>query len=85
MKSRISKDDVELLSRGKSTKAKFGSRQIPHRLTVKERAIFETGKKTGFLKISANRPRENLFNIFKLWCEATGEKFVLKETGENKK
>ena len=80
MKKRISKDDVELLSKGKPSKTKNGSRAIPHRLTVKERTLFEAAKKIGFLKIAANRPRANLINVYKLWCEATNTEFVIKET-----
>jgi len=80
MKKRISKDDVQLLSKGKPSKTKSGSRAIPHRLTVKERILFEAAKKMGFLKIAANRPRANLLNVYKLWCEATDTKFIIKET-----
>jgi len=80
MKKRISKDDVELLSRGKPSKTKRGSRAIPHRLTAEERILFEAAKKRGVLKIAANRPRANLLNVYKLWCEATDTDFIIKGT-----
>ena len=68
----ITLDDVERLSKGLSTKSKQGSRKIPHRLTIKERTLFESAKKNGFLKIPYVGVRENLINIYKKWCEVKG-------------
>jgi hypothetical protein len=72
MNRKISKDDVERLSKGLSSKSKTGSRNVPHRLTKKERIVFESAKKVGYLKLPANCRRENLVNIYLLWCQACG-------------
>jgi hypothetical protein len=48
---KLSKDDVECLSRGQATRAKVGSRSVGHRLTQKERVLFEAAKRLGFLKL----------------------------------
>jgi hypothetical protein len=42
------RDDVERLSRGEPTRQRIGSRGVPHRLTLRERILFETAKKNGF-------------------------------------
>jgi len=65
------RDDVERLSRGDSTRQRIGSRGIPHRLTQRERILFEAAKKKGFLKLPASGVRQNLVNIYRLWCEAS--------------
>ncbi|MEY4245874.1 MAG: hypothetical protein RLZZ245_3459 [Verrucomicrobiota bacterium] len=75
---RPSKDDVERLSRGDATRAKIGSRRIGHRLTQKERELFEAAKRRGFLKIPVTGARQNLTNIYRLWCAAEGRDFVTK-------
>jgi hypothetical protein len=72
MNAKISKDDVERLSKGLRSKSRSGSRSIPHRLNKKERIIFETAKNKGFLKIPICCTRRNVINIYQLWCEATG-------------
>jgi hypothetical protein len=72
MALRITKDEVDKLSRGLSTRNKVGSRNVGHRLTVKERILFEAAKRQGFLKIPAVGLRENVSNIYRKWCEATG-------------
>ena len=79
---RISKDDVEKLSRGLPTKARIGSRTVPHRLTTKERILFEAAKTQGFLKLPASGARVNVSNIYKLWCEAEGREFLVKDAKE---
>lgn len=68
--SKSTKDDVERLSRGKSTRSKIGSREIPHRLTQKERILFEAAQRRGFLKVPVAGIRPNVLNIYKLWCDA---------------
>lgn len=74
MKKRISKDDVEKLSKGKPTAKRHGSRNTPHRLTEKERILFEAAKRQGFLKIPVTGARQNLVNIYLKWCEAVKKK-----------
>ena len=69
---RPTKDDVENLSRGRPTRARIGSRAIGHRLTQKERILFEAAKRHGHLKIPASGCRENVINVYRLWCEANG-------------
>lgn len=69
--NRLTKDDVERLSRGFPSKSRVGSRATPHRLTQKERIIFEAAKRDGYLKVPLVGTRVNLINIYTLWCEAT--------------
>lgn len=68
--ARIHKDDVEKLSRGLPTRARRGSRTIGHRLTQKERILFEAAQRQGFLKLPVAGLRDNVVNIYRLWCEA---------------
>lgn len=68
--SKITKDDVERLSRGLPTKGKIGSRAIGHRLTQKERVLFESAKRHGVLRLPASGIRKNVENIYRLWCDA---------------
>jgi hypothetical protein len=72
------KDDVERLSRGKPTRAKIGNRRIGHRLTSKERLLFEAAQRQGFLKIPVTGIRPNVVNIYRLWCVAEGREFLTK-------
>lgn len=72
------KDDVERLSRGKPTRSRIGSRRIGHRLTEKERLLFEAARRQGFLKLPVNGIRSNVVNIYRLWCAAEGREFVVK-------
>jgi hypothetical protein len=72
------KDDVERLSRGQSTRAKIGNRSIGHRLTQKERALFEAAQRQGYLKLPVTGLRPNVKNVYRLWCEATGNEFIVK-------
>lgn len=71
------KDDVERLSRGKATRAKIGSRRIGHRLTQKERLLFEAAKRQGFLKLPVTGIRPNVVNVYRLWCAAEGKDMVV--------
>lgn len=75
---RPNKDDIEKLSRGKPTKSKIGSRRIGHRLTQKERLLFEAAQRQGFLKIPVTGSRPNLLNIYRLWCQAEGRECIIK-------
>ncbi|NBX02085.1 hypothetical protein EBR11_06115 [bacterium] len=71
-------DDIERLSRGKSTRSKIGNRGIGHRLTQKERILFEAAKRQGFLKIPVTGIRTNVINIYRLWCQASNRPFITK-------
>ena len=73
------KNDIERLSRGQSTKAKLGNRGVGHRLTQKERILFEAAKRYGFLKIPVVGLRPNVRNIYQLWCQAEGRPCIIKE------
>lgn len=81
--SKPTKDDVERLSRGKTTRAKIGSRQIPHRLTQKERILFEAAQRQGFLKIPVAGIRPNVLNIYKLWCDAEGKDYIVVDSSKS--
>lgn len=72
------KDDVERLSRGRPTRARIGSRRIGHRLTQKERQLFEAAQRQGFLKIPVTGIRPNVLNVYRLWCAAEGREFIVK-------
>jgi hypothetical protein len=74
---RPEKNDIERLSRGLPTRARIGSRGIGHRLTQKERILFEAAQRKGFLKIPITGLRENVVNIYRLWCEAEGRQCVV--------
>ena len=80
--SKPTKDDVERLSRGKSTRARIGSRQIPHRLTQKERILFEAAQRQGFLKVPVAGIRPNVLNIYKLWCDAEGKDCIVVDSSK---
>lgn len=66
------KNDIEKLSRGLPTRSKIGSRRIGHRLTQKERILFEAAKRNGFLKLPLSGARANVSNIYRLWCQSEG-------------
>ena len=70
------KNDVERLSRGESTRGRIGNRGVGHRLTQKERILFEAAKRQGFLKIPVTGIRKNVINIYRLWCQASDREFV---------
>jgi hypothetical protein len=76
---RPTKDDVERLSHGQPTRSKVGSRQIGHRLTQKERLLFEAAKRQGFLKIPVTGIRPNVCNVYRLWCAAEGRDCIIKD------
>lgn len=79
MRHKPRKDDIERLSRGKSTREKIGSRRQGHRLTQKERILFEAARRQGFLKIPVTGIRANVINIYRLWCAAEGRSCVIKD------
>ncbi len=80
---RPDKNDIERLTRGKSTRAKIGNRNIGHRLTQKERILFQAAKRQGFLKVPINGIRENVLNIYRLWCQAEGCPCIVKDGGHS--
>ena len=81
--SKPTKDYIERLSRGKSTRSRIGSRQIPHRLTQKERILFEAAQRQGFLKVPVTGIRSNVLNIYKLWCEAEGKDCIVVDSSKS--
>jgi len=78
-----SKDDIERLSRGQPTRARIGSRGTPHRLTQRERLLFEAAKRNGYLKIPASGTRKNVINIYRLWCESEGRPCDIRSVSSN--
>ena len=44
------KNDIERLSRGESTRGKIGNRGVGHRLTQKERILFEAWERSTLAK-----------------------------------
>lgn len=79
---RADQNDVEKLSRGQATKARIGNRRIGHRLTEKERLLFEAAKRQGYLKIPHSGVRRNVIRIYQLWCEVDGRPCIIKEAGQ---
>jgi hypothetical protein len=79
---RVDHNDVEKLSRGQATKAKIGNRSIGHRLTEKERILFEAAKRQGYLKIPHSGVRRNVIRIYQLWCEVEARTCLIKEAGQ---
>ncbi len=61
------KDAITLISRGKSTKAKIGSRSMPHRLRNEESLAVRRAIDLGCLELYP-WSRENPSNIFKKLC-----------------
>lgn len=73
---RISRDDVERLSRGQPAKKKgSGSRNVPHRLNDVERQELNRAAKRGYVTLNGTGYRRNrkgspLANIHRQWCDA---------------
>ena len=73
---RISRDDVERLSRGQPAKKKgYGSRNVPHRLNEEERSEMDRASKKGYVTLSGRgnrraRKGSPLINIHRQWCDA---------------
>jgi len=80
---RPDKNDIERLTRGKSTRAKIGNRNIGHRLTQKERILFKGAKRQGVVKVASNGIREKVLNIYRLWCQAEGCPCIVKDGGHS--
>eukprot|EP00522_Entomoneis_paludosa_P015657 CAMPEP_0172451628 /NCGR_PEP_ID=MMETSP1065-20121228/9594_1 /TAXON_ID=265537 /ORGANISM="Amphiprora paludosa, Strain CCMP125" /LENGTH=456 /DNA_ID=CAMNT_0013203591 /DNA_START=1 /DNA_END=1371 /DNA_ORIENTATION=- len=76
---RISRDDVERLSRGQPAKKKgYGSRSVPHRLNDLERQEMTRAQTKGFVTVVGGGNRRTrkgspLKNIHRQWCDARGK------------
>lgn len=69
---RPSLDDVERLSRGEASKAKIGSRAVPHRLNADERTAYELAKKRGYLVRQFRTRQYPVSNTYRNYCDAIG-------------
>jgi hypothetical protein len=80
---RISRDDVERLSRGQPSKRRgYGSRNVPHRLNEQEREELERAARKGYLTLSGGGNRRTrkgspLKNIHRQWCDARDRPQIL--------
>jgi hypothetical protein len=80
---RISRDDVERLSRGQPSKRKgYGSRNVPHRLNEEEQAELERASRKGYLSLLGGgnrraRKGSPLTNIHRQWCDARDRPQIL--------
>ena len=73
---RISRDDVERLSRGQPSKKKgYGSRNVPHRLNEPERQEMDRASRKGYVTLAGTGYRRGrkgspLANTHRQWCDA---------------
>lgn len=80
---RISRDDVDRLSRGQPAKKKgYGSRAVPHRLNDAERAELDRASIRGFLVVAGSGHRRTrkaspLANLHRQWCDARGKPQIM--------
>ena len=80
---RISRDDVERLSRGQPSKRKgYGSRNVPHRLNEEEQAELARAARKGYLSMLGGGNRRTrkgspLINIHRQWCDARDKPQIL--------
>lgn len=81
---RVSRDDVDRLSRGQPSKKKgFGSRNVAHRLNDEERAEFDRAARKGFLVVNGSsgvrraRKGSPLINIHRQWCDARAKPQII--------
>lgn len=80
---RVSKDDVERLSRGQPAKKRgYGSRRVCHRLNESERGAFERSERVGFVTLEGTGYRRGrkgspLGNIHRQWCDARGKPQII--------
>lgn len=80
---RISRDDVERLSRGQPSKRKgYGSRNVPHRLNEAEQAELARAARKGYLSMLGGGNRRTrkgspLTNIHRQWCDAREKPQIL--------
>lgn len=69
IRSKIKVEEVIDITRGLPSPSKLGSRGIPHRLSNKERIIFDRACREGVLKLPFKGVRKNLQNAYWLYCE----------------
>jgi len=73
---RISRDDVERLSRGQPSKNRgYGSRNVPHRLDEEEQQEMDRASRKGYVTLAGTGYRRGrkgspLANIHRQWCDA---------------
>ena len=90
---RVSRDDVERLSRGQPSKQKgYGSRSVPHRLNDVERAELNRAQRKGYVSLTGRGNRRTrkgspLANTYRQWCDARGKPQIIlyKSTGSETK
>eukprot|EP00850_Spirogloea_muscicola_P017119 SM000144S00667 [mRNA] locus=s144:133022:134651:+ [translate_table: standard] len=78
---RPSLDDVERISKGLSSKAKIGSRQVPHRLNAEERKAYDLAKERGYVVIKPQTRHYPLRNTFRNFCDASAQPCIRIEQG----
>eukprot|EP00850_Spirogloea_muscicola_P022155 SM000280S10710 [mRNA] locus=s280:1442:3057:+ [translate_table: standard] len=78
---RPSLDDVERISKGLSSKAKIGSRQVPHRLNAEERKAYDLAKGRGYVVIKPQTRYYPLRNTFRNFCDASAQPCIRIEQG----
>jgi len=81
LQGRWTLDDVERISRGKSSKAKMGSRQVPHRLSAEERKAYDLAKKKGYLVVRVLSRQYPLVNTYRNFCDASNCPCIFIEQG----
>lgn len=80
---RISRDDVERLSRGQPSKNRgYGSRNVPHRLNEEERQEMDRASRKGYVTLAGTGYRRGrkgspLANIHRQWCDARDKPQVI--------
>jgi hypothetical protein len=80
---RVSRDDVERLSRGQPSKRRgYGSRNVPHRLNEEEREELERAARKGYLTLLGGGNRRTrkgspLKNIHRQWCDSRDRPQIL--------
>lgn len=80
---RISRDDVQRLSRGQPAKKKgYGSRSVPHRLNDLESEEMQRAQNKGYLTLAGKGNRRNrkgspLMNIHRQWSDARGKPQII--------
>lgn len=75
-------DDVERISKGKASKAKTGSRKVPHRLQAGERTAYDLAKKKGYLVQRAISRKYPLVNTYRNFCDASCRICIFIEQGQ---
>eukprot|EP00566_Odontella_aurita_P011276 CAMPEP_0113556824 /NCGR_PEP_ID=MMETSP0015_2-20120614/17458_1 /TAXON_ID=2838 /ORGANISM="Odontella" /LENGTH=412 /DNA_ID=CAMNT_0000458197 /DNA_START=235 /DNA_END=1473 /DNA_ORIENTATION=- /assembly_acc=CAM_ASM_000160 len=80
---RITRDDVERLSRGQPAKKKrYGDKNVPHKLNGKDRGAFDRAARHGYVTLEGTGYRRGrkgsaLANIHRQWCDARAKPQVI--------